>query len=101
MGSTAECGAVAGLSPLFNKREDAYGGSLQNRMRLLLEVISAVRKAVGPEYPVGIKLNAADQLEGGFAEDESLEVGAAVDKTEIEPDRHQRRHILPRCSIIV
>ncbi len=72
------------LSPLFNKREDAYGGSLQNRMRLLLEVIEAVRKAVGHEYPVGIKLNAKDQLEGGFAEDESLEVIAAVDKTAID-----------------
>lgn len=69
------------LSPLFNKRDDAYGGSLQNRMRLLLEVISAVRAAVGPEYPVGLKLNATDQLEGGFAEDESLEVIAAVDMT--------------------
>ncbi|SEW47440.1 2,4-dienoyl-CoA reductase [Cognatiyoonia koreensis] len=72
------------LSPLFNKREDAYGGSLQNRMRLLLEVIEAVRMAVGPKYPVGIKLNATDQLEGGFAEDQSLEVIAAVDRTAID-----------------
>ncbi len=72
------------LSPLFNKREDAYGGSLQNRMRLLLDVIEAVRKAVGPEYPVGIKLNATDQLKGGFAEDDALEVIAAVDKTAID-----------------
>lgn len=69
------------LSPLFNRREDSYGGPLQNRMRLLLEVISAVRKAVGSEFPVGIKLNATDQLEGGFAEDESLEVIAALDET--------------------
>jgi len=73
------------LSPLFNQREDAYGGSLYNRMRLLLEVIDAVRNAVGPEFPVGIKLNATDQLEGGFAEDESLEVIAA------SPVRHPRR----------
>ena len=72
------------LSPLFNKRSDAYGGSLQNRMRLLLEVIREVRDAVGSEYPVGIKLNATDQLEGGFAEDESLEVIAEVDKMEID-----------------
>ena len=72
------------LSPLFNKRQDAYGGSLQNRMRLLLEVIGAVRNAVGPGFPVGIKLNATDQLEGGFAEDESLEVIAAVDQTAID-----------------
>ena len=72
------------LSPLFNKREDAYGGSLQNRMRLLLEVINEVRKAVGPEFPVGIKLNATDQLDGGFAEDEALEVIAAVDQMAID-----------------
>ncbi len=72
------------LSPLFNKRDDAYGGSLQSRMRLLLEVISAVRDAVGPEFPVGIKLNATDQLEGGFSEDEALDVVAAVDKTGID-----------------
>lgn len=69
------------LSPLFNKREDAYGGSLKNRMRLLLEVINEVRKAVGPEFPVCIKLNATDQLEGGFAENEALEVIAALDQT--------------------
>ena len=72
------------LSPLFNKRDDAYGGSLQNRMRLLLEVISAVRDAAGPEFPVGIKLNSTDQLEGGFAEDEALDVVAALDKTGID-----------------
>lgn len=72
------------LSPLFNRREDAYGGSLQNRMRLLLEVINAVRNAVGPRFPVGIKLNATDQLEGGFAEDEALEVIAAMDQAAID-----------------
>ncbi|MBI1494472.1 NADH:flavin oxidoreductase/NADH oxidase family protein [Halocynthiibacter styelae] len=72
------------LSPLFNKRTDAYGGSLQNRMRLLQEVTDAVRSAVGPTYPVGIKLNATDQLEGGFAEDESLEVVAALDNAGID-----------------
>lgn len=72
------------LSPLFNKRADTYGGALQNRMRLLLEVISAVRQAVGPAFPVGLKLNASDQLEGGFGEAESLDVIAAVDKTGID-----------------
>ena len=72
------------LSPLFNRREDAYGGSLQNRMRLLLEVIGAVRSAVGPDYPIGIKLNATDQLEGGFAENESLDVVAALDNMKID-----------------
>ena len=72
------------LSPLFNKRDDAYGGSLQNRMRLLLEVISAVRQAVGPDFPVGLKLNATDQLEGGFEEAQSLEVIAALDQMALD-----------------
>ncbi|MGX9355481.1 NADH:flavin oxidoreductase/NADH oxidase family protein [Roseobacteraceae bacterium S113] len=72
------------LSPLFNKRDDAYGGSVQNRMRLAFEVIEAVRKAVGSEYPIGIKLNATDQIEGGFGEAESLEVVAALDNTSID-----------------
>ena len=72
------------LSPLFNKREDAYGGSLHNRMRLLLEVVGAVREAVGPGFPVGIKMNATDQLDGGLAEDESLEIVAALDQTAID-----------------
>ncbi len=72
------------LSPLFNKRKDAYGGSLQNRMRVLRDVIDAVRDAVGPRFPVGIKLNATDQLEGGFSEGDSLEVVAALDKMDID-----------------
>ncbi|KMW59064.1 Oxidoreductase, FAD/FMN-binding [Candidatus Rhodobacter oscarellae] len=72
------------LSPLFNKRADAYGGSLGNRMRLLLETVAAVRRAVGPDFPVGLKLNATDQLEGGFQQDEALEVIAALDSTGID-----------------
>ncbi len=72
------------LSPLFNKRTDVYGGSLANRMRLLLEVVASVRGAVGPGFPVGIKLNATDQLEGGFQQDEALAVIAALDATGID-----------------
>ena len=62
------------LSPLFNKRDDQYGGSIENRMRLTLEVIAKVRDQVGPEFPIGIKLNATDQLEGGLAETDALTV---------------------------
>ncbi len=72
------------LSPLFNKRSDAYGGSLPNRARLLLDVIDAVRKAVGPAFPVAVKLNATDQLEGGFTQAEALEVVALLDQTSID-----------------
>lgn len=72
------------LSPLFNKRTDAYGGSLANRMRLMLETLDAVRHAVGPEFPIGIKLNATDQLAGGFGEDEALAVIAALDTSSVD-----------------
>lgn len=72
------------LSPLFNRRTDAYGGSLTNRMRLLLEVIEGVRAAVGPGFPVGLKLNATDQLEGGFHQDDALAVIATLDQTSLD-----------------
>ncbi|MDG2341106.1 MAG: NADH:flavin oxidoreductase/NADH oxidase family protein [Paracoccaceae bacterium] len=72
------------LSPLFNKRDDAYGGSIENRMRLLLESIEAVRNAVGAEFPIAIKLNSSDQLEGGFAEEDSLRVVAALNDTSVD-----------------
>lgn len=50
------------LSSLTNEREDAYGGSLQNRMRFALEVLRAVRAAVGPDYPVGVRLSSSTAL---------------------------------------
>lgn len=72
------------LSPLFNKRDDAYGGDAPSRMRLLLEVVDAVREAVGPSFPVAVKLNASDQLEGGLHEEDAMEVVAALDETRID-----------------
>lgn len=72
------------LSPLFNRRTDAYGGSIVNRMRLLLEVIEAVRDAVGASFPVGVKLNATDQLKGGLVPEDALAVVAALDRTSID-----------------
>lgn len=72
------------LSPLFNKRTDAYGGPLANRARLLFEVLEAVRSAVGPSFPIAIKLNATDQLAGGFAEDDALQVVRRLDQSSID-----------------
>ncbi|MFT5944756.1 MAG: 2,4-dienoyl-CoA reductase-like NADH-dependent reductase (Old Yellow Enzyme family) [Yoonia sp.] len=69
------------LSPLFNKRNDDYGGAVINRMRLLLESIQTTRAAVGPNFPIAVKLNSSDQLEGGFSEDDALQVVAALDKS--------------------
>lgn len=66
------------LSPLFNHRTDAYGGSIPGRMRLLLETVEAVRAAVAPTFVVALKLNSSDQLKGGFSEPEALEVISAL-----------------------
>jgi len=72
------------LSPLFNRRTDDYGGPLANRLKLLLEVIAAVRSAAGADFPLAVKLNATDQLEGGFAEEDALAVVAALDGTSVD-----------------
>ena len=60
------------LSPLTNRRTDEYGGSIENRSRFLLEVYQKVRETVGADYPVLIKLNAADNLDGGLGTDDGV-----------------------------
>ncbi|MEM6741290.1 MAG: tRNA-dihydrouridine synthase [Pseudomonadota bacterium] len=72
------------LSPLFNRRQDAYGGGLLGRARFLLEVVEAVRGRVSPCFTVTLKLNATDQLDGGLSEDDSLRVIAALDRTGLD-----------------
>jgi 2,4-dienoyl-CoA reductase-like NADH-dependent reductase (Old Yellow Enzyme family) len=62
------------LSPLANRREDKWGGSLENRARLLRETVRAVRDTVGPEYPISVKLNSSDFQNGGFSHEECLQV---------------------------
>lgn len=62
------------LSPLTNRRDDEWGGSLENRSRFLIEVIAAVRRVVGPRFPIGIKLNASDFQIGGFTNAECVEL---------------------------
>ena len=72
------------LSPLFNKRSDEYGGAIANCMRLLLETIEATRADVGPDFPIAVKLNSSDQLEGGFDEEDAFEVVAALDRSSLD-----------------
>lgn len=62
------------LNPLVNKRTDRWGGALENRARLLRTVVQEVRKAVGPEFPVSVKLNSSDFQKGGFTLDECVQV---------------------------
>ncbi len=72
------------LSPFFNKRTDNYGGSVKNRARLLLEAFRAVRKEVGEEYPIFVKINSEDFVEGGLTADEMLQVCAMLEKEGVD-----------------
>lgn len=62
------------LSPYHNRRNDEYGGDINNRVRFLIQIYSAIRDNVGPDFPISIKINSADFQRGGFTEDESLHV---------------------------
>ena len=62
------------LSPLTNKRQDKWGGSLENRARMLVEVVKAVRSKVSKKMSVSVKLNSADFQRGGFDTNDALEV---------------------------
>ena len=62
------------LSPLTNRRDDRWGGSLANRARLLVEIVRAVRASVAPGFCVAVKLNSADFQRGGFSQDDARDV---------------------------
>ena len=66
------------LSPHHNRRTDDWGGTPEKRRRFVLEVLQAMRAAVGAAFPIGIKLNSADFQRGGFTEDESLDTIRAL-----------------------
>ncbi|MCX5188852.1 NADH:flavin oxidoreductase/NADH oxidase family protein [Streptomyces mirabilis] len=66
------------LSPLSNRRDDEWGGDPERRMRFLLEVVRRIRSRVSPGFAVAVKLNSADFQRGGFTEEESRSVVAAL-----------------------
>ncbi|WP_321323263.1 NADH:flavin oxidoreductase/NADH oxidase family protein [uncultured Parasphingorhabdus sp.] len=83
------------LSPRSNQRTDDYGGSLENRARFLLAVVARTRAAVGPEFPISVKLNSADFQKGGFNFEDSLQVvrwleDASVDLVEISGGTYEQ-----------
>ena len=87
------------LSPRSNQREDQWGGSLENRARLLLSCVARVRAAVGPTVPVSVKLNSADFQRGGFDFNESLQVAkwleqASVDLIEVSGGTYEQPRLL-------
>lgn len=72
------------LSPLTNQRTDQWGGSLENRTRLLIEVIKAVRAVVTPGFAVAVKLNSADFQRGGFSADDAKYVVARLNELPVD-----------------
>ena len=72
------------LSPLTNRRTDAWGGDVARRTRFLLELVRAIRAAVGPAFPIGVKLNSADFQRGGFTIDEAMTVARSLELAGID-----------------
>jgi mycofactocin system FadH/OYE family oxidoreductase 2 len=69
------------LSPATNKRTDAYGGPLRRRARILLEIIDAVREAIGPQRALGVRICGDELIEGGSTLDEAVDVARMVEAT--------------------
>lgn len=87
------------LSPITNQRTDKWGGSLENRARFLLEAVRAVRKAVGANFPVAVKLNSDDFRKGGFSHEDCLQVvkwlnDEQVDLLEISGGTYEQPRLL-------
>ncbi len=72
------------LSPRFNRRRDEYGGSLENRVRALVEAVDAVREEVGPDYPVLVKINASDFLDDGLTEEDSIRAARILSRRGVD-----------------
>ena len=72
------------LSPFFNKRTDEYGGSIENRARLVLDILRAIRSRLGKQFTVIIKLNSEDFTKGGFTQSEMLQVSAMLESNGID-----------------
>ncbi|ATO18236.1 NADH oxidase [Acinetobacter sp. LoGeW2-3] len=72
------------LSPLTNKRQDQWGGSIENRTRFLLEIYKAVRAATSENFIISVKLNSADFQRGGITEDDVIYVFKAIDAAGID-----------------
>lgn len=91
------------LSPLANERTDKWGGSLENRARLLVDVVAGIRAKVGAEFPVSVKLNSSDFQKGGLTEDESCQVvtwlcESGLDLLEISGGNYESQSMVGRAE---
>ena len=94
------------LSPDINLRDDEWGGSIENRSRLMLRIIEGCRAALGDDFPIAVKLNSADFQKGGFSDLDSVKVAkflddAGVDVIEISGGTYEQPRLLGLDSISV
>ncbi|MBN1253892.1 MAG: NADH:flavin oxidoreductase [Deltaproteobacteria bacterium] len=94
------------LSPAFNHRTDSYGGSIENRARMLVKVVQGIRKRVGQDYPLLIKMNCQDFLEGGLELEDAIQAGAllqaaGVDAIEVSGGTFASGNLMPSRKNII
>ena len=87
------------LSPDINLREDEWGGTLEKRAKFLIETVRSVRKAVGENFPVSVKLNSADFQKGGFSHEDAMQVATwlneeGLDLLEISGGTYEQPHLV-------
>lgn len=69
------------MSPATNRREDAYGGDQQGRLKLIVDILAAIRAKTGPSFCVGIRMNMDELLEGGYDVEQGIELAKALQAT--------------------
>jgi len=72
------------LSPIFNRRKDEFGGSLENRARIVLEIVKSIRESAGDQFLILVKINSADNLPGGFNIEDMLQVSVMLEKAGVD-----------------
>ena len=87
------------LSPDINLREDEWGGTLEKRAKFLIETVRSVRKSVGVNFPVSLKLNSADFQKGGFSHEDAIQVATwlneeGLDLLEISGGTYEQPHLV-------
>ena len=87
------------LSPDINLREDEWGGTVENRSRIHVEIIKSIRQEVGEDFPISVKMNSADFQKGGFSPEDSIQVAkivesAGVDNIEISGGTYEQPRLL-------
>jgi 2,4-dienoyl-CoA reductase-like NADH-dependent reductase (Old Yellow Enzyme family) len=89
------------LSPLSNRREDVYGGSFDNRIRLLTGVVAAVREVWPAGYPLFVRLSATDWVEGGWSVEDSIRLAGLLKESGVDVIDCSSGGLVPRARIAV